>query len=69
MGIASLISDTSGKSSSVIDSTYFISKVTFVLTKYNDADHISEEVFNISYSQIKMGVDPILYKPSAKMYY
>lgn len=52
MGIASLISDISRKSSSVIDSTYFITKVTFVLTKHRDADHISEEVFNSPYSQI-----------------
>jgi hypothetical protein len=69
MGIALLISDISRKSSSVIDSSHWSNKPTFMLTKYNNADHISEEVFNSLNNQIKMCVGQILYKPSVKMYY
>jgi hypothetical protein len=34
----------------------------------NDVDHISEEVLNNFNGQIKVSVDPILYRPSVKIY-
>jgi hypothetical protein len=59
---------TSQKNTSVIDSTHFISKAPSMFKKYNDIDLISE-VLNSLDSKVKMRIDFILLRPSAKMYY
>jgi hypothetical protein len=51
-GIASLIKDMSGKSTSLIGSARFINEA-ILCSRNNDADHISEEVCNSLDGQIK----------------
>lgn len=56
--------ENSGKRSSVIDSTYCINKA-FLCSGNNDIGHIRE----VLYSQIKISIDSIPYRPSPKIHW
>jgi hypothetical protein len=58
MGFASLIKETSGKSTYVIVPRYYINKAV-LWSRDNDIDHIGEEISSLV-GQIKTSIDPIL---------
>jgi hypothetical protein len=68
MVIASLIREISGKCTSVTDSIH-CSKKAILCSQSNDVDHIREEVVNSHDGQIKMDLDPILYRPSVIIHF
>jgi hypothetical protein len=67
MCIALLIKQMSGKSTSVIDPTHCINKALLCLG--SNVNHSSEKVLNSLEGQIKINIDPILYRPSAKIHF
>jgi hypothetical protein len=68
MVIASLIREISGKCTSVADSIHCSSKA-ILCSGSNDVDHIRKEVVSSLDGQIKMDVDPILYRPSVMIHF
>jgi hypothetical protein len=60
MGISSLVTEMSGKSTSVLDYTHCINKEN--VCSGSNINHNGKEVFQIS-------AGPILYRPSAKIHF
>jgi hypothetical protein len=65
MGIVSPIKETSGKSTSVIDSTHCVYKEILC---YSVVDHVNNEVLNSLDGQLKIIIDPILYRRLLRRY-
>lgn len=62
MDIASLIKNTSNRSTSITDSTHCFN-YEILYSGGNNVSHIIEEVRSSVHGQIKISVDPVLYRP------